>query len=510
MAPAGAVVLPPLLWLLLGAVSAMFRSPGMGFDAVSGQLLLRSGQFAALATGLALGLGVPYGWLLARHRLPGRPLWTYASLLPLLLPPYAAVLAWGMFLTPDGAFNRLLLRWGWIAHPILTYRALWLGAAVVGFAYWPIVAWFVLFAARSVPVELEEAARLHLDPAPAARWSARPVVGIAAGAGALLVFLLALAEFAVPNYLGLATYPVAIVNHFQDNRNIGQITRLALPLLLVVTPLVGLHLRLLARTPVGTGERAGQLRLGNAVTGGLGAAACLLVLLLTSGVPLVVLGRASLPLQTYAGVWAESADHFANTIITAGSGATLALLGALLYGWASQRRKLPALDFLLTLPYALPASLMGVAMIWLLNRPGPAGRLYDSGGGLVWMYVALFFPFALRSLEPAWGLVDASLLDEGRMAGAEGWSLFRVTAWPTLRPFALVGWGLVAVLAARESDATALLRVPEFDTIAFRIQDYLHFAPTPKVAALCILVVILSALVGLALASWAASDRSET
>jgi ABC-type Fe3+ transport system permease subunit len=60
----------------------------------------------------------------------------------------------------------------------------------------------------------------------------------------------------------------------------------------------------------------------------------------------------------------------------------------------------------------------------------------------------------------------------------------------------------VALLAAREMDATALLRVPDGDTIAFRINDYLHFAPGPNLAALCVLLVVLSAVLFTPLAAW--------
>jgi ABC-type Fe3+ transport system permease subunit len=67
----------------------------------------------------------------------------------------------------------------------------------------------------------------------------------------------------------------------------------------------------------------------------------------------------------------------------------------------------------------------------------------------------------------------------------------------------VIGGMLVALLAAREVDATGLLRIPGGDTIAFRIHDYLHFAPGPNVAALCVLLVALSAAIAGGLSAWA-------
>jgi ABC-type Fe3+ transport system permease subunit len=504
--PAAAVVLPPLGWLLLATLRAL-AAHGPGFpDALAARLLLRSLLLAALAAGIAAAMGVPYGWLAGRYRLPGRKLLLAASLLPLLLPPYAAALAWSMALTREGAVNTLLLRWGFLRAPIVPREALWLPAVILAFAYWPVVAWATLFAARSVPVELEASARLHLPDGAAARWSAWPALARSLPAAALLVFLLALADFGVANSLGVQTYPVDIVNQFQSDRNAGMTARLAVPLLLVVIPLVLLQLRLLDRLPASGGGARGQRLLGSRAQAWFAACGCVLILGLSSLVPLSVLAAGSLPLSTYPSVWNESSDHFLNTLLTAGGGAALAVGVALLHGWAVRGRRLPLLDLGLTLPYALPASLVGVAMIQILNRPGPAEWLYTSLGGLAWTYAALFFPFALKTLQPAWGLVDSDLLDEGAMLGAGAWAQFQAAAWPALKPYAAAALAIVALLSAREIDATALLGIPGGDTVAFRIQDYLHFAPGPKMAALCVLVVLLSGAGVGALAAWAGKE----
>jgi ABC-type Fe3+ transport system permease subunit len=217
----------------------------------------------------------------------------------------------------------------------------------------------------------------------------------------------------------------------------------------------------------------------------------------------VVLAAYSLPLSTYAAVWAESEDHFLNTLVTAGTAAALAVVLALAYGWCLLRRRNRLLDLALTLPYALPASLLGVAMIQILNRPGPLGLLYTSLGGLIWTYLVLFFPFANKGVQPAWERVDRDLLDEGAVLGAGPFTQFLHAGWPVARPYAAAAAAMVAVLAGREIDATALLRIPDGDTIGFRIYDYLHFAPGPKVAALSVLLVVLGAAAVAGLAWWA-------
>lgn len=507
VAPAAAIVLPPLLWL--GA--AVLRAAALGgvelLDPVARGLLVRSLLLGSMTTLLGLLLGVPYGWLAARYALIAGRLWGTVSLLPLLLPPYCATLAWRLFFLRDGWANRLLLEWGWIDAPLDPHGSLPAAAALLAFSYWPVAAWLTLLAARSVPRELEDAARLHLPDADAARWAAGPALRRAVPAAALLLFVLALADFGVPNSLGVSTYPVDLVNAFQIARDPGVVARLAAPLLLVVLPLTALQIRLLDRAPVAPSGGPPRL-LRSRIVRHAGAAWCLAVIALTLGVPLGTLAAYSLPLETYRDVWAESQDHFLNTLLSAGGGALLALGAALAYGWSTQRRRPLPLELALTLPYALPASLIGVAMIQLLNRPGLPGELYTSMGGLVWTYAALFYPFAARALQPAWGQVDPALLEEALVLGAGGWTRFRVAAWPALRGHALLGGGLAALLAAREIDATALLRIPGGDTLAFRIYDYLHFAPGPKVAALSILLLLINAAAAALLAWWGRSRQS--
>lgn len=504
--PAVLLVTPPLVWLVAAALRTLAQ-PARGFlDPTALRMLGRSVELAGLAVLFAAVLGVPFGWLTARFRLPSRALLTAGSLLPLLLPTYCATLAWELLFLREGPLNATLLRLGWLHQPLSADGSLPLAAAVLAFTYWPVLAGCTRLAARSVPSQLEDAARLHLPDARAAAWVVRPALTSALPAGALLVFLLALADFGVPNTLGVTVYPVDVVNRFQLERDPGVVARFAAPLLLLVVPLVFAQLRLLARLPLAphSGERVRLLPVGRVRW--LVAGWCWLVLGVTSLLPLAILAAYSLPLTTYQAVWAESTDHFLNTVMSAGSAAVLAVLLALAYGWATLGRRNRALDLALSLPYALPGSLIGVAMIQLLNHDGVFDWIYTSLWGLVWTYVALFFPFAHKSLQPAWEHLDRELLDEGSVLGAGAWTQFVAVGWPVARPYAVTGGAIVAILAAREIDATALLRIPDGDTLAFRIYDYLHYAPGPNVAALSVLLVMLGAAVVGAVAYWGLRD----
>jgi len=489
---------PPLVWLGW-ALAAALGDPGLaGLDSVAAGLLGRSARVAAAAAALATVAGTAYGWLLARVRVPGVRLLALGAVLPLLLPAYGAALAWRQILGADGPAAAL----GLPAPPAYGSEALvvW----VLAGAWWPVPAWLAWAAARSVARDLEEAARLHAAPGRAARWAAGPVLRAAVPAGGVTVFLLALADFGVPNSLGVATYPVELVNRYQYARQVGEIARLALPLVALALPLVWLQGRLLARTPLAAADSEAALpRLGGGGTLA-GALLCAGWVAATALLPLGMLIAAAGPPATYAAVWAESAGHVANTAVTAGGGMLLAVGAAVAYGWLGRPQPGGGVEAFLCLPLALPASLVGIALIGLLNRPGPPGALYDGLGSVVLAYGVLFYPFAHRLLQPAWPRVDAELAAEGELLGAGVWARLRHGVWPVVRPYAGLAAVVTATLGAREMDATALLRPPGGDTVAFRIHDYLHFGPTPNVAALCVLVTALGlAVVGVG--RWVAS-----
>lgn len=489
---AAVVVLPPLAWLAFhGSLSLASRGPAPP-DAIARGLLARSLAIAGGTTAVALALGVPFGWLTARHRLFARETLLWGSLLPALLPSYAAAFAWSLLLGREGPVAVILAACGWRGTVPATYGSPLLAVWVLGSTVWPIVAWFTIAAARSVPTELEDAAREHLPPGAAALFAARPVLHGSVFAAVLLVFLIALADFAAPSALGVATYPVEIVTRFQMDRNPAMTARLAVPLLLVVVPLVACHRRLLATALPAAPATAPRLL----PPPHWAAPFCALTLVFTAALPLAQLFAASFPLRTYLYVFRESGDHLINTAITAGSAACLATALALWQVWSGRGRTPALLEVPLSVGYAVPGSLVGVAMIQLLNRPGPVGWLYTSMAGLAWTYVALFYAFALRSIASGLPAVDADLVDDARLCGASAWTQLRVAAWPALRSRVLLGGTLVALLASREVDATGLLRIPGGDTIAFRIHDYLHFSPTPQVAALCVLLTAGGATVG--------------
>jgi iron(III) transport system permease protein len=512
------LVAPPLFWLIGAAAraGALALLAGRLMEPRMWSLLGQSLQVALGATAGALVAGVPLGICMARGtRGPASSALAVAAVLTLSVPPYAAAIAWSILLARGGLLSHLL-RTEYTRQPPVSVTGL--GGVIWALAglLWPVVALLLARALRGVPAGLEEAARLETSPGRAVAMAAAPHARPALGAAALLVFLLALADYAVPGTMGVTVYPVEILSDFQAERAYGHAATLTLPLLTLVVPLVLMQRRLMEATPVtGSGDEAPRplplLPLGRCR--GPVLAAAWLVPAVTTMVPLGVLLRESLPLRTYGSVALEASDPAWVSLQTAGAAAlTATVLAFLLSMTLDACRTIPrplagVVELIGIMPYAVPGALIGIALIALLNRPGPLGDLYASIWVLPVAYVVQFFPFALKSLSVGVRRVEPALLEAAWLDGASTWSAtWRIVA-PLARGYLIVAALLVFVLASRELDATALLRPPDGDTLGFRVYDLYHYGPSRQVAALAVLATATTAL--LVVIGWGVVDRWE-
>jgi iron(III) transport system permease protein len=500
------LVLPPLLWLLVAAVgSPLTPAPSPLADARAWRLLARSVAVALMSAGLALLFGAPYGLLVARARLPARGIWVALGAAPLLLPSYAAAIAWLIFLGRTGPLAAWLARRGFQGAPFFSATGMAVTCWTNGMLYWPLAAGFALLALRAVPPALEETARLEVSPWRALLIAARPTLIPALGAATLLVFLLALTDFGVPSTFDLAVYPVELFAQFSTDYDTGAAVRLALPLVIVALPLSIIQHR--AYRDLAASFEGGALpRLSLGRLRYVALTFCSMLLLLSVGIPLgVLVAEAGAP-GTYLQVMRESGAAAGVSLATGGVTAALAVAIALPLALLVERR-LGTLSArgaggaaaLATVGYALPGALIAVALIALLNRPGALGELtgalYSSAGVLIAAYLARFFPFAFQVVAPACRRLDPALMEAAALDGASPLTRLLRVALPATRGALAGGAALVFLLSARELDATLLLHPPGYDNLAMRIYDLFHYGPGSQVAALSVLTLALCAVV---------------
>lgn len=221
----GYLIVAPTVSLLLSALQVGFGDEaktgqaagaftGYYFDRVFGSSvsslifygpLVNTLVVALAAISLALLIGVPVAWLLARTDLPGRRWFATALIVPYMLPAWTFALAWTTIFKNRAVAGQLgwmeAIGWeppNWVAYgrfPIVVILTLNLT---------PFVILLVSNAMKNLPGELDEAARM-LGARPFERWRrvTLPLMRPAIISAATLMFAKALGEFGVTYVLGL-------------------------------------------------------------------------------------------------------------------------------------------------------------------------------------------------------------------------------------------------------------------------------------------------------------------
>lgn len=176
---------------------------------------------------------------------------------------------------------------------------------------------------------------------------------------------------------------------------------------------------------------------------------------------------------TYKMIW--------NTIFFAGSGTLLTVFIAVLFAWLTERTDMPGRNFawtLLLVPLAMPGFLFSMAWIFLLDsRVGLLnivlrylltslfGMEFEAGTGPLNIYsmTGMIFIDGIRGVTTVFLLVvgsframDPNLEEAARIAGAKGWTTFRLVTFASLKP-AIIAAFLYSFISSMESFEAPLL-----------------------------------------------------
>ena len=476
-------------------------------------LLGRTVMLGGGASTIAVLLGAPFGFLVARTNVPGARVLRPVALVALILPPLFVAITWSALTNLRGAPAAI---------------------GILGLHTFPIVAFFTATAFDRIDAGRQEAAQLAGGLRAVLRMEL-PLVLPAILCGACLAFLFAINDFATPDYISSVgtkfnVYADEVFANYQLQESTGRAVASSLPLvalsLLMLVPALLLRRRGALATVGGNFKRPAPLRLGAWRAPAL--LFCVAVVTVGSLIPIGRLlyeagipgrqaiqagndlaGGLSSPSQVPVGSWSLSSLQSAfsvalertrtdlgNSLIYSVSAGLIAVPIALVLGHLCQRaRGGRLLEILFALPMAVPAILFGIGNIAVWNNAVTAD-FYDSGGLVVMLEVGRFLIFPLLLVTGAVASLSPRLEEAARMAGVPAWKRLTHVVGPTVLPSLLAGWALVFVLAMRELDAAIL--VPSANhTIIFRVFNQIHFGRDDAVAALCLLVVFFLLLPGL-------------
>jgi iron(III) transport system permease protein len=169
--------------------------------------------------------------------------------------------------------------------------------------------------------------------------------------------------------------------------------------------------------------------------------------------------------------------------------------------------------FLVTVPLAVPAPLIGIGLISIWNQSFWIG-LYGTAMMPVLATLARFTPMAALVLLAQLRQIDPLLVDAARVFQTSSLHAWLRVRLPLLAPGVLAAAAIVFALSIGELGATLIVAPPGQATLTMRIYNYLHYGSSSVVAGLCLMMVALTLAVGilaiLALASWSRISEEQT
>ncbi len=444
---------------------------------------------------VATAIGAPLGVMLARVPLRGKDFIRLALVAPVLLPPYVVALAWTYVGGRNGFVHALTGR-EWL--PAWTYSL----PAVVG------VLSLVLYPLSMLATEV---AMRRIDRTPGRSSAdvratgphvvadAHPLAAPSIAAASLVIFVLAISEFAVAGLLQVRVYTTEVFTAFAALYDFPRAMLLATPLLLLSVAVAAIAAVVVGDRLVTPRRRTGTTPLLLNDWQAAARAACAGIVSLALVLPVAILVREALEARSVGVALAGSRTAIVNSLTFAALAATLMVGIALWLAYARARssRRLGYLsDIGFVVLFAVPSPIMGIGLIGLWNRPGALGAPYGTDVMLLLAYAARFLPVAVLILAAIVRYVPVSHEEAAAVTGA-GWlrTMSRIVV-PQIYLGIAATWAIVFVLAFGELGTSILVAPPGESTLPIRIYTLIANTPPSSVAALALLqaVVILTPL----------------
>lgn len=478
-------VAPVAYMVGLALTGARASQPGAALllDSRQRSLLYNTALLGVATAILSTLVGAPLGVALARIPMPAKPALRLGLAAPAVLPPYVVALAWTLIAPGEWTFS-------------LT------GAVIVlGLVFYPLSMLATEVAVRRVEPRLEEAALLVARPGRVLARITLPLVAPTTLAAALVVFVLAVSEFAVPGVLRVRVFTTEIFTAFAALYDFGRATLLALPLMVLCAVIAAIATMLVGQRMLTTRRRvdarwALELHAWRRPAWALAIGAIAVAVIL----PCAVLAGDARRASSALGVIKGSQTAAMMSLVIAAAAATIATSIAACLGYArahAGRRAGVVTDVFMISLFAVPSTVLGIGLIGMWNRPGVLGVIYATPVMLLLASLGRFVPVATLVLAAAMRAVPTSHEEAAAVGGATWLRTMTSIVLPQAKLGLAAAWVITFVLAFGEVGASILVAAPGESTLPIRVYTLIANAPPGHVAALALFqsLVVLCPLV---------------
>lgn len=451
------------------------------------------------STAIASIVGVLFAWIMAYTDIRGKGIIQVFILLPFVIPSYITSLAWVQFFGPAGFLDSVL---SVLPFEVPTWDLYSISGIifVMGISHFPLVYLFTVNVLRQIPREMELAARISgASRLKSFRKVVLPIALPGIVGGTFIAFLGSLDNFGIPAFLGTPAN-ISVLSTYIYQQVIGfgtsSFNRAAvLSVVLGIIALIGIALqwfvlRKSKRLETEKIDYEPRYYLGKKklVVEGI----VWLFFAVTSIFPLVSMVLTSflrayglsftwenMSLKNYSYILTSPSTTEAiwTSLKLAGTTAIIGIWIGTLIAYLRVRKPsmfMKVVEGSITIPYALPGTVLALAMIfaWMEPIPGWNPGIYGSVAILYIAYITRFLILQVRSGITAFQQVDVQMEEASRINGTNGFGKWKRILIPLITPGVLSGAMLVFLSALSELTVSALLYSSDSETIGVSILSF--------------------------------------
>ncbi len=429
-------------------------------------------------------LGVPLAYCTARYVIKGRSVIATLAVMALVSPPFIGAYSWIVVLGNNGWLTLQLKALGINMPTIYGVSGIIL---VFSLKFFPFVYLMTESALRNINRSYEEAAE-NLGCTPWQRFFrvTLPLVFPATSSGAILCFVLSIADFGTPSIIGREFRTLSTIAYNQYTSEMGGTPTMAvsISMLMVVISMLAVFLQ---RRVIGKRSYAGAMTNRHVQKEVKGLAS-----LAVHGLSYAVVSLATLPiivviytsflqtkgpvfsggfgLNSYARVIKEVPDVILNTFQFALLATLLITLVGGLMSYVIVRRdwKLSGfLDSILMVPYVVPGVVMAIGFLLTFNK-WPVDFV-GTGTIIVLILFIRRLPYGVRATSSVLRQIKPSIEEAAVNLGASPAKAFLKVTVPLMMPGIVAGAMMSFITAINELSSTLLLYTAPTTTMPVRV-----------------------------------------
>lgn len=435
--------------------------------------------FLALSVALSSTfVGTLFGLFLVKTKLYFRYIWFAILLIPILIPPYIVAYSWYLLIGRESILAEL-------------FFGFWGSFFVLFCIYLPIPLLIISFAITQINPKLEEVGTLFCSWKYVLLKITLPLIKPAIIFSFLLVFIFAISEISVVNFLGYDTFIQKIFIEFSAFYNFKNAIILSMPLTIIVLIFIFIEHIVIQKSHIKFSTQR-KIILMDMEPSFLPLLIISIFVFITIVLPLIGLFK-SINLQIFLLTLTQTASIIFNSIsyaiisgiflMTFGFFSALIITYKIVKGWQF-------LNISLLILFVTPSTILGIAFILFWNHSF-TNFIYATPFIILLAYLVKYLLLSTKIIEIKLKQIPYNLIDVAKLSGASWYQLIWYILLPLTKDSLVIAWFSGFIFSLRESTITMLVAPVGFTTLPIYTLTTMANGKESTIASLSLIMIFI-------------------